>query len=123
MQAGFRLFELLKAAGWRHFDGGPVPEGPIVCEYYPYAAFCALAGGGVPKKSSPGGRLRRLELLEEAGVRGDIDFLTVDQIDALVGAVTAHAVRNLKAAWYGDRTEGVLVTPRRLRKQGCGLRP
>jgi predicted nuclease with RNAse H fold len=114
MQAGFRLFERLKAAGWRHFEGEPMPDGPVVCEYYPYAAFCALAGAFVPRKNTPAGRTRRLELLAQAGVAGNIAALRVDQIDALAGAVTARRLRAGRAAWYGDRREGVLVTPNAL---------
>lgn len=103
MQAGFDLFDLLKERGWHHFDGEGLPSGGIVCEYYPYAAFLALAGTFVPKKSEPAGWVRRLGLLKDAGVSGDLESLTVDQIDALAGALTADAVRNGEAVWYGIR--------------------
>jgi hypothetical protein len=60
-------------------------------ETYPHAVFRSLAGGArVPAKSSPAGLARRVELLQEAGVREPtLPLWGHDGLDACAAALVA----------------------------------
>lgn len=115
MKAAYQLYESLHELGFADFVNQDCLPGKLMLEYFPYASFCVLAGRQPGKKSTHKGQGVRRELLRKYGVRGDIAGLTVDQIDALVGAVTAHALHHGQASWVGDKDEGLLVVPKKLR--------
>ena len=77
MDAGIAQFSALRQAG----------HSPIEC--YPYAAFRRLAGSPLPAKRSPAGRVRRRQLLREAGVVGELSTWSHDSLDAAVAALVA----------------------------------
>ncbi len=114
MNVGYDLYGNLQKAGFEDFVGqAPLPR-RLLIEYFPYASFSVMAGKYLGKKKKPEGRQTRLDLLRQYGVVDDLEHLKVDQIDALVGAVTAHALRHAKACWVGDKDEGLLVVPGKL---------
>lgn len=114
VKAGIEVFEALAACRFQSPPHG-LGTGRCVVEYYPYASFCCLARTLVGPKNKPEGRAARECLLRQyvRGVR--LQKLSVDQIDALVGAVTARAVMERKACCFGDPCEGTIWTPEPLR--------
>lgn len=84
-------------------------SGLEVVETFPAAAFHRLNGGRwPPRKTTPAGRSRRLELLSEAVVlpAGSSDW-THDQVDAVACAVVAAAGR--PAPHRCDRPDGSVM--------------
>lgn len=62
-------------------------------EVYPHAAFRMMAGGRLPRKTTPSGRAARVELLRAARVDSlELDTWSHDLLDASVAAVTARDV-------------------------------
>jgi predicted nuclease with RNAse H fold len=91
MEAGFRLFSELKAAGHH----------PI--EVFPYAAFSVLVGPGARllAKRTVGGVLARVGLLSARGVKEpSLAVWSHDGLDALLAAVIARD-------WAEDRAQRV----------------
>jgi len=78
MAAGIELFAALRAAG----------HDPV--EAYPYGGFRLLAGGRLPKKTTPEGRAARAGLLRAAGVEVDGLEKSHDFLDAALVALVAH---------------------------------
>jgi len=80
MTVGFELYRQLRASGSQ----------PI--EVYPYAGFKRLAGGSaLPKKTTPAGVRRRVELLQAQGVRAEwLRLWSHDGIDAALAALLAR---------------------------------
>lgn len=115
MKVAFDLYDALHKKGFKEFKGkGSLTAERLMLEYFPYASFSVMAEKYPGKKDTPEGRRIRVELLRDYGVDGDLAILTVDQLDALVGAVTAHALHQGKATWVGDKGEGLLVVPGKL---------
>ena len=84
MTVGFDLYRQLQANG----------SHPI--EVYPYAGFRRLAGGSrLPKKTTPAGVHKRVELLQAQGVRADwLRLWSHDAIDAALAALLALGSRD-----------------------------
>lgn len=118
MRAGFALFRLLGAE--RRLPGSLADAGASLLEAYPALSFTALAGGWLPPKNRPEGRLRRFELLRALGLRWEegrpgaghpAAGLDHDALDALVIAYTAWRYARGEALLLGDPREGLLVAP------------
>jgi predicted nuclease with RNAse H fold len=110
MQAGWRVYELLRGAGLpeaRTYAG----PGRWAIECYPYAAYVALSGRGRPGGVAAASWARRI-LLEARGLR--LAGTGKDAPDAVAAAVTALAFRSGEAVAYGDPEEGVIWVPGRL---------
>jgi len=107
---GVKVFDELGGHGF-----GPAPEGReggrCIVEYYPYASFCCLAGELIAPTTRSEGWTARKSLLSEHVEGVCFAELSEDQLDALVGAVTARAVVNGKAGCVGDPCEGTIWTP------------
>ncbi|MEA3402310.1 MAG: DUF429 domain-containing protein [Armatimonadota bacterium] len=114
MEAGFRWYEALFAAGYSDHSRGKATGPGTVIEYYSHASFVALLGGRPPKKSSPEGRRLRVQALREAGMEADFGIMTADMLDAAVGCLTARRFARGEAADYGDPREGVLTVAAKL---------
>jgi predicted nuclease with RNAse H fold len=114
MQTGFKWFDALIGEGFADYALKQETGRRCVIEYYPYASFVALLGGKPAKKTIGEGRKQRVELLRAIGVDCDYGVMTVDMIDALVGAVTAWQFHRNKAAHYGDPEEGLLTVAAKL---------
>jgi predicted nuclease with RNAse H fold len=84
MTVGFELYRQLQASG----------TDPI--EVYPYAGFKRLAGGSaLPKKATPAGVRRRVELLQAQGVGAEwLRLWSHDAIDAVLAALLALGSRD-----------------------------
>ena len=78
MATGIALFDALRAAG----------HDPV--EAYPYGGFRLLAGGRLPKKTTPEGRTTRAQLLRSAGVEVDGLEKSHDFLDAALVALVAR---------------------------------
>ncbi|MDI3318111.1 MAG: DUF429 domain-containing protein [Bacillota bacterium] len=117
MRVGFALFRRLEED--RRLPRALDDTGASLLEAYPALSFTALAGGWLPPKSRPEGRLERLRLLAALGVRragggplraeeADLDH---DALDALVLAYTAWRYARAEAVLLGDPREGLLAAP------------
>ena len=78
MATGIALFDALRDAG----------HDPV--EAYPYGGFRLLAGGRLPKKTTPEGRTTRAQLLRSAGVEVDGLEKSHDFLDAALVALVAR---------------------------------
>ena len=116
MKVGFALYEALETSRFKDFvDQRKLPD-RLMMEYYPHASFTALAGKYPDKKGTPDGRRLRVETVADYGVSlEDLAYLTTDGLDALAGAVTAHALGHGKERHVvGDEEDGYMVLPKQL---------
>jgi hypothetical protein len=97
MATGIALFDALRAAG----------HDPV--EAYPYGGFRLLAGGRLPKKTTPSGRAARALLLRSAGVEVDGLEKSHDFLDAtLVALVARHrSLGTARVATCGHDQSGI----------------
>ena len=116
MQAGLETYDALGKAGFAEFlPELPPPLPPkVMCEYYPYSAFAVLLGRRPPNKKTEEGQRKRAKILRKRGVQVRDCDMQDDQLDALVGALTARLLHHGEASWVGHEKEGFLVVPGRL---------
>jgi hypothetical protein len=97
MATGIAVFDVLRAAG----------HDPV--EAYPYGGFRLLAGGRLPKKTTPEGRTARADLLRSAGVEIDGLQKSHDFIDATLVAVVARdrSLGTARVATCGHDRSGI----------------
>ncbi len=116
MQEGFDLYDTLEDARFEDFVNQLDLPDRLMMEYYPHASFTALSARYPGKKGTSEGRETRLDTLADYGVPlEDLAYLTTDGLDALAGAVTAHALRHSKQRHIlGDEEEGYMVLPKGL---------
>lgn len=116
VQAGLETYDTLGKAGFAEFTPELPPPLPprVMCEYYPYAAFAVLLGNRPANKKTKEGQRERAKILREHGVQVTDPDMQHDQLDALVGALTARFLHHGKASWVGHEKEGFLVVPGRL---------
>jgi predicted nuclease with RNAse H fold len=97
MATGIALFDALRAAG----------HDPI--EAYPYGGFRLLAGGRLPKKTTPEGRAARAELLHSAGVEVNGLEKSHDFLDAALVALVARqrSLGTARVATCGHDQSGI----------------
>jgi hypothetical protein len=120
---GFELFGALAPLGlFRPAAGGaleaPVGEGALrfgrLCETYPDAVFCSLAGHRPPPKRTPWGlqqRIAALKLRRVADDDGGLWHRTVDELDACAASENAAYAAAGIGSWIGEPAEGVVVLP------------
>ena len=104
MAAGIGLFAALQREG----------HDPV--EAYPYGGFRLLAGGPLPKKTTPDGRAARAALLRSAGVEVDGLERSHDFLDAALVALVARQ-RSLglaRVATCGHDQSGIWLPAPRL---------
>jgi predicted nuclease with RNAse H fold len=121
MAVGFRLFRELRHLHYEvpSEDGLPGAFGqpPALLEVYPYAAFVAINGRLLPRKSERQGLRRRVQLLRAAGVRWDQhpekheEYYDHDSLDALAAALTAARYLQGVATAIGHAGEGLIWLP------------
>jgi hypothetical protein len=89
-------------------------RGIPVIEVYPYAAKVRLWGKGMPKKTTPAGRVWLRERLESLvpGLAQHEGRLGHDELDAIVAAYTAYLHGRGLAEGVGDPEEGLIWVPR-----------
>ena len=100
--------ELYRALGhdYRLHDGGE-PSGPLLCETFPQAVACMLAGRKVPARHKSPVRRR---VLRDAGY--DPDGLgNIDLVDAALCAIAAKALLSGRFQAFGNAAEGFIITP------------
>ena len=105
MFAGKELFQALASTHPLYL--GHAANHAVTIETFPQAVACALAGEIVSAKEK---NLVRRALLTEAGI--DERALTnIDEVDAALCALAAHAFARGAFHAYGDATGGFIVTP------------
>jgi len=133
MQLGFRLYEALKADGYRTYQ--PYSDAPQqVLEVHPHASYAVLLGHIPFLKDSLEGRMQRQLVLFNEGLdvpdpmdcfeeitrhhllEGTLTLpglLTHDELDALISAYTAclAALHPERVTLAGDPAEGQIVVP------------
>lgn len=102
---GLGLYRLLEAT---HpiYDGGVV-EPPVLCETFPQAVACMLAGRKVSAKSK--GRIRR-QILSGAGYDAT-GLRNIDLVDAALCALAAEALLDGRYQKFGQAEDGFIITP------------
>jgi hypothetical protein len=107
MLQGAKLYSALDNSYVR-FVGNNERVRPICFETFPHAIACALSGEFVSAKNK---RKVRRTLLAEAGVSCDL-LTNIDFVDAAICALTATKFANGCFQFFGDASEGCIVTPR-----------
>lgn len=87
---------------------GRRPRGRVMCETFPQAVACMLAGRKVPARNKS--RVRR-QVLSEAGYDPG-GLHNIDQVDAALCALAAKALMQNLHQKFGNPQEGFIVTPR-----------
>ena len=105
MLNGAKLYEAL-IEHYPAFSGGRA-TGPVCFETFPQAIACALAGQTVPAKQK--GTVRR-GLLKHVGFDCST-LLNIDEVDAALCAISAHAFVRGEFRAYGDGSDGLIVLP------------
>lgn len=134
MQVGFRLYERLRADGFRFYQPGAEAARRQCLEVHPHACFAALLGRLPFSKNTLEGRVQRQLVLFEHGVgvrdpmivfeeltrhhllQGRLSLeglLTHDELDALVAAYTAFLAFRYpeRVTAVGDPDEGQIIVP------------
>ena len=104
MIAGAELYTAL--SDFPLYSGAP-PPGRVCFETFPQAVACALAG---KKVSAKGKRVIRTELVQRAGLDPS-NLASIDEVDAVLCALTAAAFAAGRYKAYGDVTGGFIIVP------------
>lgn len=102
---GLALYQAL-AAHYPLYTGSQT-SGPIMCETFPQAVACMLAGTKLSaRRKSP---VRR-KVLRSAGYDPD-GLSNIDLVDAALCAIAAKALQSGRFEAFGNAREGYIVTP------------
>lgn len=104
MRVGFELYDAL-AWVYPRYRGGDVLH--TAAEYFPHASASVLAGSIHALKDK---RASRRQVLEDNGL-STASLVTIDQLDAALGALTGHIALAGGHSWVGDPDEGALLLP------------
>jgi len=102
---GLRLYKALEAH-YPIYKGGK-PSAPLLCETFPQAVACMLAGRKVSARHKS--RVRR-QVLRDAGYE-PVGLRNIDEVDAALCAITAAALVRGRFATFGRNEDGYIITP------------
>jgi len=119
MGVGLDIYAQLKRRGYEVPADGALPGAfgrpPALIEVYPYAAFAALLGDRLTRKTTREGLRLRIATLRGEGVvwdrgRGE-EYYDHDSLDALAAALTAWRYFQGAAYGVGNAREGLIWLP------------
>jgi predicted nuclease with RNAse H fold len=119
MRVGLDIFAQLKRRGYEVPADGELPGAfgrpAAVIEVYPYAAFAALVGQRLTRKTTREGLRLRIAALRGEGVVWDRghgeEYYDHDSLDALAAALTAWRYYQGAAGAVGNPREGLIWLP------------
>lgn len=105
MFAGMAMFQALASTHPLYL--GQATTAGVAIESFPQAVACALTGEIVSAKEK--NRVRRA-LLGQLGI-DESGLANIDEVDATLCALAAHAFAHVTFRAYGDTTGGFIITP------------